>query len=137
VRKLLWIIPMIAFVVADVTLDFALSDSSTTLHHPRPLPMLLPVLLLGVLLWRTSHQLGTAGRIGAAIVLAGAAANAACSVTDRDGVADYIYFVHGTTALVVNIADLVIVSGFLVCFGAALTIWTMRAWRVARPSPES
>ena len=128
---------MVAFVVADVALDFALSDSAGTLHHPRPLPMLLPVLLLGWLLWRTSHQLGTAGRVGAAIVLAGAAANAACAVVDREGVADYLYFVRGDKALVVNIADLVIVSGFLICFAAALSIWSMRAWRLARPSAES
>ena len=133
-RKFLWVIPVVAFVFADVALDFALSDRSETLHHPRPLPMLLPVLLLGVLLWRTSHQLGTAGRIGAAIVLAGAAANAACSVIDSQGVADYIYFVHGDKALVVNIADLVIATGFLTCFAAALSIWTMRAWRLARSS---
>jgi lipoprotein signal peptidase len=130
-----WVIPIALFVVADVTLDLALSDSSTTLHHPRPLPMLLPVLLLSVLLWRTSGQLGPAGRVGAAIVLSGAAANAACSVVDREGVADYIYFVRGDRALVVNLADLVIVSGFLICFVAAMAIWTMRAWRT-RPSAE-
>jgi len=137
VRRFLWVIPLALFVVADVALDAAVSDNSTTLHHPRPLPMLLPVLLLSVLLWRTSYQLGAAGRIGAAIVLAGAAANAACSVVDREGVADYIYVVHGDTALVINIADVVIVSGFLVCLGAATVIWTMRAWRLARPSAGS
>ena len=52
-------------VIADVALDLVLSGRAGTLHHQRPAVVLVPVLLLGLCLWQTAHQLGRLGQVGA------------------------------------------------------------------------
>ena len=118
-------------VIADVALDLVLSGRAGTLHHQRPAVVLVPVLLLGLCLWQTAHQLGRLGQVGALIALTGATGNAVCAIADRRGVADYLYLTIGQRMLVFNVADLALAVGFALVLISVAAVWASRAWRLA------
>jgi lipoprotein signal peptidase len=118
-------------VIADVVVDLTLSGRAGTLHHQRPAVVVIPVLLLGLCLWQTAHQLGRLGQIGALIALTGATGNAVCALADRQGVADYLYLTVGQRMVVFNVADLALAIGFALVLVSVCALWASRAWRLA------
>ena len=119
------------FVAADVALDRLLADRSGTLHHPRPLLVMLPALVLIAVLWHVRDQLGSLGRAGVAMCATGGAANVACTITDRAGVSDYIRFQISHYLIVVNAADVLIAIGLGLVIISTLAAYTHRLRRAA------
>lgn len=119
------------FVLADVVFDRLVADRAGTLHHPRPMLVMLPALVLIALLWRVRGQLGQLGRAGIALCATGGAANIACTVTDREGVSDYIRFQVSHYLIVVNAADVLIASGLAMVIASTLAAYTHRLRRAA------
>jgi lipoprotein signal peptidase len=119
------------FVLADVVFDRLVADRAGTLHHPRPLLLMLPALVLIVLLWRVRDQLGHLGRAGVAMCVTGGAANIACTITDREGVSDYIRFQVSHYLIVINAADMLIAVGLAMVVVSTLAAYTHRLRRAA------
>jgi len=133
------------FIAADVAVDRALADSPGTLHHPRPLLLMLPALVLVAVLWRARDQVGTLGRIGVGMCATGGIANMVCTAVDGDGVSDYIRFQISHYLIVINLADLPPVSLNMrgsgrgtIRFGEAYNRWNRGgAWTPALdPTPQ-
>ena len=125
------------FIAADVAVDQALADSPGTLHHPRPLLLMLPALVLVAVLWRARDQVGTLGRIGVGMCATGGIANMVCTAVDGDGVSDYIRFQISHYLIVINLADILIVAGLALVLLATLAAYGGRARRAAAPAVPS
>ena len=119
------------FVLADVVFDRLVADRAGTFHHPRPMLIMLPALVLIALLWRVRDQLGQMGRAGIALCATGGAANIACTVTNREGVSDYIRFQVSHYLIVVNAADVLIAIGLAMVVVSTLAAYTHRLRRAA------
>ena len=105
------------FIAVDVVVDLMLADSPGTLHHPRPLLLMLPALLLVAVLWRARDQVGTLGRVGVGLCTTGGVANMVCTVVDGDGIRDCIRFNLSHYLIVINLADILIVTGLVLGAG--------------------
>lgn len=114
------------FIAADVVVDRLLADSPGTLHHHRPLALMLPALVLVAVLWRARNQLGGLGRLGVALCATGGVANMACSVANGQGVSDYIRLEISHYLIVINAADILIVAGLAMVLAATMASYGQR-----------
>jgi hypothetical protein len=123
------------FIAVDVVVDRMVADSPGTLHHPRPLLLMLPALLLVAVLWRARDQVGTLGRVGVAMCTTGGVANMVCTLVDGDGVSDYIRFSVSHYLIVINLADILIVAGLVLVLVSTLAAYGGRLRRTVPDPP--
>ena len=123
------------FIAVDVVVDRMVADSPGTLHHPRPLLVMLPALLLVAVLWRARDQVGTLGRGGVAMCTTGGVANMVCTLVDGDGVSDYIRFNVSHYLIVINLADILIVAGLVLVLVSTLAAYGGRLRRTVPDPP--
>jgi lipoprotein signal peptidase len=119
------------FVAADVVVDRLVADSPGTLHHPRPLVLMVPALILVAVLWRVRDQIGSLGRLGVGMCATGGIANMACTVADPQGVSDYIRFQLSHYLILINAADILILAGLGLVLASTMASYTQRLRRRA------
>lgn len=117
------------FIAVDVVIDRMMADDPGTLHHPRPVLLMVPALLLVAVLWRARDQIGTVGRVGVIFCTTGGLANMICTVVDGDGVSDYIRFTISHYLIVINAADVLILAGLALVLVSTLAAYGGRLRR--------
>lgn len=117
-RKTLLALAGAAFVAADAMADHGIAGSAGTYHHPRPAIVVLPAAALALFAWLKRSQFPSLGRVGLALCLLGAAANAASLVTNRSGVSDYLNVQISHYVITFNPADVAMAAGLLVIVGS-------------------
>jgi lipoprotein signal peptidase len=108
------------FAAADLVVDRLVGDQPSTYHHVRPAALVIPALVLGTIAWLTRAKLPTLGQLGIGLSIAGAAGNAACLLFDPAGVSDYLPVRVGDYLIVLNVADVVMLTGLALVVVSAL-----------------
>jgi lipoprotein signal peptidase len=103
-----------AIVAVSVAKDRAVAHNAGTFHHARPLVVVAPGLLLAAYVWRARARFPRMAQAGIVLCASGAAANFACLILDPSGVSDYIDLRAGAYLIVLNIADIALISGLVV-----------------------
>jgi lipoprotein signal peptidase len=119
-------IAIAVFAAGDLVIDRMLSSEPSTFHHARPAVLVIPALALGVLAWLTRAKLPAVGQVGIVLCIAGAAGNAASLLFDPAGVSDYLRMQIGNYLVVLNVADVIMLSGLILVVVAAASMGIAR-----------
>ena len=111
-------------VTVCIAIDRALARDPGTYHHARSPLVIVPALLLAAYLWHARARFSKTGQVGLSLCAGGAAANLVCLLLDHAGVSDYIDLRVGHYMIVLNTADIALLSG------AAIVACSMLAGRL-------
>jgi lipoprotein signal peptidase len=111
---------VLVIVAGSVAIDGAVANDAGTFHHARPPLTVVPALLLVAYVWRVRAKFSTAAQAGIVLCAGGAIANFASLVVDPAGVSDYIHVPVGGYLIVLNVADIALMSGLAIVTGSVL-----------------
>ena len=111
---------MFAIVAVSVAIDRAVAHDSGTFHHARSPVVVVPTLLLVAYIWHSRARFSKTAQTGIVLCAGGAAANLTSLLLDPSGVSDYIDLRAGSYLIVLNTADIALISGLAVVAGSIL-----------------
>jgi lipoprotein signal peptidase len=109
---------VLAIVAVSVAIDRAVAHDAGTFHHTRPPLMVLPALFLVAYVWHVRGRCSKTAQAGIILCAGGAIANFTSLILDPSGVSDYIDVPAGSYLIVVNIADIALMSGLTIVAGS-------------------